>query len=93
MLCSKQTNIKKNFSVQGIRVLNLLLKELELKSKSRSINGYKNMSIGKLSSILDKSEPRKKTKAIRDIRTFNTVKIPKNKRNFFRLEKDKNIKH
>ena len=51
------------------------------------------MSIGKLSRILDKSEPRKKTKAFRDIRTFNTVKIPKNKRNFFRLEKDKNIKY
>ena len=52
------------------------------------------MSIGKLSSILDKSETKKKqTKAIRDIRTFNTVKIPKNKRNFFMLEKDKDIKH
>ena len=40
-----------------IRILNLSLKELELKRKNRCIKGYESMSIDKLLSILDASEP------------------------------------
>ena len=43
-------------------MLNLLLKELELKAKNRGIKGYKSMSIDKLLSTLDKSEKAKKLK-------------------------------
>ena len=48
-------------------MLNLSLKEFELKAKNRGIKGNKSISIDKLLSILDASEPVKKTKAIRDI--------------------------
>ena len=60
-------------------MLNLSLKELELKAKVRCIKGYKTMSVDKLLSILDKSEQVKKTKAIRDIRKekFNNDKTLK----------------
>ena len=60
-------------------MLNLSLKELELKAKVRGIKGYKTMSVDKLLSILDKSEQAKKTKAIRDIRKekFNNDKTLK----------------
>ena len=37
-------------------MVNLSLKELELKVKNRGIKGYKSMSIDKLLSIPDKSE-------------------------------------
>ena len=37
-------------------MINLSLKELELKAKNGGIKGYKSMSIDKLLSILDKSE-------------------------------------
>ena len=43
-------------------MLKLLLKELELKAKNRGIKDYKSVSIGKLLSILDKSEQIKKLK-------------------------------
>ena len=49
-------------------MLNLSLKESELKAKNIGIKDYKNLSIDKLLSMLDKSEQVKKTKAIRDIR-------------------------
>ena len=49
-------------------MLNLSLKELELKAKNRSFKGYKSMYVDKLLSILDKSEKTKKTKAITEIR-------------------------
>ena len=43
-------------------MLKLLLKELELKAQNRGIKDYKIVSIGKLLSILDKSEQIKKLK-------------------------------
>ena len=44
----------------GIKVLNLSLKELELNVKNRGIKDYIRMSIDKLLSILDATEPIKK---------------------------------
>ena len=49
-------------------MLNLPLKEKELKAKNRGIKGYRNMSADKLLSIVNNSEQVKKTKAIRYIR-------------------------
>ena len=43
-------------------MLNLSLKESELKAKNRGIKGYKSMSIDKLLSILDKSKKTRKLK-------------------------------
>ena len=43
-------------------MLNLSLKELELKAKHIGIKDYKSLSIDKLLSILDKSEQVKKLK-------------------------------
>ena len=75
-------------------MLNLSLKELEL--KARHIKGYKSMPIDKLLSILDKSEQGRKLsekKVIRDIRKedFSSNKMLKSMRNLFSLEKDKGI--
>ena len=75
-------------------MLNLSLKELEL--KARHIKGYKSMPIDKLLSILDKSEQVKKLsekKVIRDMRIedFSSNKMLKSMRNLFSLEKDKGI--
>ena len=74
-------------------MLNLSLKELELKAKNRGIKGYKSMSIDKLLSILDKSEQAKKNKALRDIRkeNVNNDKTLESVTNLLRLEKDKGI--
>ena len=74
-------------------MLNLSLKELELKAKNRGIKDYKSMPIDKLLSILDKLEQVRKTKAIRDIRKqhFNNDKMLKSIRELFRPEKDKGI--
>ena len=44
-------------------MLNLSLKELELKAKNRGIKDYKNMSIGKLLRILHTPKPIRKNKA------------------------------
>ena len=57
-------------------MLNLSLKELGPKGKHRGTKGYIN-KLDKLLSILDKSEPVKISKAIRDIRNenFNNDKI------------------
>lgn len=55
----KLTYSIKKMSV-GIRVLNLSLKELELNVKNRGIKDYIRMSIDKLLSILDATEPIKK---------------------------------
>ena len=52
-------------------MLNLSLKELEVKAENRGIKGYKSISIDKLLNILDASEPIKRTKAIKDIRKEN----------------------
>ena len=49
-------------------MLNLSLKELELKAKNRGFEGYKTMSIDKLFRIFDAPEPIKENKTIRDIR-------------------------
>ena len=56
-------------------MLNLSLKELELKAKNRGIKDYKSLSIDKLLSILDKSEQVKKSKAIKDMRKENFIVI------------------
>ena len=74
-------------------MLNLSLKKLELKAKNRGITGYQCMSIYELLSILDDSDPVKKTKTIRDIyKKINTDKIPKSTGKLFRLEEYKDIK-
>ena len=52
-------------------MLNLSLKELDVKAEIRDIKDYKSISIDKLLSILDASEPIKQTKAIKDIRKEN----------------------
>ena len=41
-------------------MVNLSLKEFDIKAKKRKIKGYKSLSIDKLLSILDASEPTKK---------------------------------
>ena len=46
-----------------IKMLNLSLKELELKAKNRGIKDYKSMSIGKLLRILNTPKPIRKNKA------------------------------
>ena len=49
-------------------MLNLLIKELQLKITDRGVNDYKSMSIDKLLSILDASESIKRNKTTKDIR-------------------------
>ena len=65
---SKQPVIKTIQYIYFIRMLNLSLKELELKAKNRGFEGYKTMSIDKLFRIFDAPEPIKENKPIRDIR-------------------------
>ena len=71
-------------------MLNLSLKELELKAKSRCIKDYESFSIDKILSILDKSEQVKKTKAIKGIRkeNFNSDKILRDIRTLYELNKE-----
>ena len=68
--------------------------KLEVKAINRRIKSYRSMCINELLSILDASKPVKVNKPIRymEDENFMTGKISKNKRNLFRLEKDKNIK-
>ena len=58
-------------------MLNLSVKELEVKAKNRGIKVYESLSIDKLLSIFDKSEKAKKTKAVKDVRkaNFNSDKM------------------
>ena len=71
-------------------MLNLSLKELELKTKNRGIKDYKSLSIDKLLSIIDKSEQVKKAKAIKDIRkeNFNIDKILRDIRTLYESDKE-----
>ena len=63
-------------------MLNLSLNELKLVAKSRSINGYKNMSKEKLLSVLSESESAKSEK------NLDNAKI-KNIREYFNELRDK----
>ena len=63
-------------------MLNLSLNELKLVAKSRSINGYKNMSKEKLLSVLSESESAKSEK------NLDNAKI-KNIRKYFNELRDK----
>ena len=51
-----------------------LLEELELKAKNKGIKDYKRMSIHKLLSILDASEPIKENSDVNKI--FEDTKLP-----------------
>ena len=53
-------------------MLHLSLNELELKTKNRGIKKHKSMSIDKLLSIADVSEPIEENKPSRDIRKGNS---------------------
>ena len=71
-------------------MLNLSLKELELKSKYSAIKDYKSLSIDKLLSILDKPERAKLTKTIKDERkeNFNSDKILRDIRSLYESDQE-----
>ena len=71
-------------------MLNLSLKELELKSKYSGIKDYKSLSIDKLLNILDKPERAKITKAIKDKRkdNFNSDKILRDIRSLYESDQE-----
>ena len=72
-------------------MLNLLLKELELKAKNRGIKDYKSMSIDKLLSIIDASVSIKRNKSTKGIRKriIILIKYLKAQENFFGYKKTK----
>ena len=57
--------------VQSLRMLNVSLKELRLVAKNRGIKGYKSMSKSTSLNILNRPEPIKENKTIKDIRKEN----------------------
>ena len=52
-------------------MLNLSLKELRLVAKNRGVKGYKSMSKSTSLNILNRTEPIKENKTIKDIRKEN----------------------
>ena len=74
---SKTTNrqVKKDFFVHSIRMLNLSLNELKLITRGRGIKGYKSISEDRLLSALNASESVKKVTRIRMARNQYEKKI------------------